>query len=259
MQPALQSGVGHDANSTEETAQVYSKSPFYDPEGPHAQWLAAELCLRTRLGPLSRILDVGCGTGTFALLLMKQSGASAVHGIEPDAARAAEAVERGVMVTVGVVDDETMSSHESGPGFDVIVLKEMVHLLPDAPACYSMLARILAPGGVIVTINRPHDPDFPLFELARENWASGPHLDAIKAYSEAAGLLVETHEIASDITIPKDSWKAMVANKVWSIYIDLTPEQLQEGLEEIDTIFGDRQEMVVPDRFAMFCAAPVGP
>ena len=40
VQPALQPTSGHDIRSAQETAQVYSKTPFYDPEGPHAQWFA---------------------------------------------------------------------------------------------------------------------------------------------------------------------------------------------------------------------------
>jgi SAM-dependent methyltransferase len=86
---------GFDAHSSELTAQEYSSSPFYQPDGPHAEWLASELCAHVSLRPESRLLDVGCGTGTFAGILMRQAGMAAVVGIEPDAARAAEAVERG--------------------------------------------------------------------------------------------------------------------------------------------------------------------
>jgi len=249
-----QQGLGFEASSSKENAETYSNSSFYSATGPHAEWQAKEVISATQLGPEISLLDIGCGTGQFASLLMAQCGVK-VTGIEPDAARAAEAEERGLKMTVGLLDEETVSGlTAAGSTFDVILLKEMVHLLPDPVACYGMMARLIAPGGVIVTMNRPHDPDYPLFAKAKEIWATGPHFSDIKGYQESAGLAVEEKVIGNDIVMSKVEWKGMVTNKVWSIYIDLSDAEIEAGLSEIDAIYGEAESITFKDVFTMFLA-----
>jgi len=69
-------------------------------------------------------------------------------------------------VATGLLEEETLKQFPTNQKFDLIFLKEMVHLLPDPVGGYRILCSLLSPGGRILTINRPNDPDFPLFKVA---------------------------------------------------------------------------------------------
>ena len=57
-----------------------------------------------------------------------------------------------------------------GMRYSHVLLKEVVHHIPagEVAPMYAGLYRQLAPGGVAVTITRPQEVDYPLFQRARE-------------------------------------------------------------------------------------------
>ncbi len=94
----------------------------------------------------SRVLDVGCGTGSLSELIQEQLDANVV-GIEPDAARAAVARSRGIIAFDGLLTEEFLKTH--GP-FDTILFADVLEHL-SSPGELVLLAREgLAPNGSIV-------------------------------------------------------------------------------------------------------------
>jgi len=101
-----------------------------------------------------KILDVGCGTGTLAVLLAKQVPGAEVSGIDPDSdvLRQARAKARQYGVSVGFnegfLNKAFLESH--GP-FDIITSSLVFHQVPlDGKAeILSMIRAGLKPGGRI--------------------------------------------------------------------------------------------------------------
>lgn len=94
----------------------------------------------------ARVLDVGCATGSLTLKFTGGKNCKVV-GVEPDAARAAVAVSRGLDVQTGLLDPRLLQSR--GP-FDVIIFSDVLEHVA-APAALLDLAKTgLAPGGVVV-------------------------------------------------------------------------------------------------------------
>lgn len=99
------------------------------------------------LGPgPRRILDVGCGRGRL-LSILKSVGPPAwsFHGIELDG-EAVDAVRR-----LGFsAERTTIENYDPPERFDLIVLQQVIEHVRDPKAVARGLARLLAPGGVVV-------------------------------------------------------------------------------------------------------------
>lgn len=151
------------------------------------------------LHPGERALDVGCGTGTLALVVQRRVGATGyVAGIDPAArqiARArAKAARRRLPIDfrIGVIerlpfDDQT---------FDVAFSTLMMHHLP-APLKRQGLAevaRTLKPGGRLIIADFAHKQDRQ--GRAAHFHAGGSDISALSALVAAAGFSrIETEEL----------------------------------------------------------------
>ena len=99
-----------------------------------------------------KILDVGCGPGTYGLMLA-QCG-NEVVGVEISPASVQEAnrraKEKGVTFTAQVGDLEKLPFADNT--FDVCFCGWVLHHFPDVDASVSELARVLKPGGVMAMV-----------------------------------------------------------------------------------------------------------
>ena len=102
----------------------------------------------------ARVLDVGCGLGAIDVLLVERFEAAHVTGIDVEAplvARAAARVEAAELA-------DRISIRRVSPGpfpfddgsFDVVFSKDSMIHIPDKPALYADIHRVLAPGGWMV-------------------------------------------------------------------------------------------------------------
>lgn len=94
----------------------------------------------------ARVLDVGCGTGALSTMLRDVRNAS-VFGVEPDADRAALALERGISVHHGVL---TPALRERIGQFDVVIYADVLEHLADPLAELRIASQFVAPSGLIL-------------------------------------------------------------------------------------------------------------
>jgi len=107
----------------------------------------AKLLQLAEIGPASRVLDVGCGTGYSTAVISKLAGS--VVGLESEPALLEEA--RRVLPELGIanatlVEGALEAGHPAEPGYDVIMLEGAVEIVPKA------LLDQLAPGGRLVAV-----------------------------------------------------------------------------------------------------------
>jgi SAM-dependent methyltransferase len=106
-----------------------------------------------------RVLDIGCGTGTWSMLWTARG--CEVTGVDFDADFVNKAKLRpelaGAATFKGIVADATKLPHDIGD-FDVVSLNSLLEHVPDWGAVISEAVRMLAPGGVLLlhTTNRYH-------------------------------------------------------------------------------------------------------
>lgn len=102
----------------------------------------------------ARVLDVGSGLGAAAVLLATEYGASSVVGVDVEAHLIEHATARAERA--GVADRVSFTLIEPGPlpfddgSFDVLFTKDAIVHIPDKPAFYAEVTRVLSPGGAFV-------------------------------------------------------------------------------------------------------------
>jgi SAM-dependent methyltransferase len=126
-----------------------------------------------------RVLDVGSGLGAIDILLVAEHGAREVLGLEVEAplvARAEEAVARA-----GLSDRIGFQLVSPGPfpvadeSFDVVFSKDSMIHIPDKPALYGDVLRVLKPGGLFVASDWLHGG--AAYSEAMTTWLKIVHLD----------------------------------------------------------------------------------
>ena len=153
-------------------------APDYDrlrPAGEGWQELA-ERALAALEGT-RRLLDVGCGTGRFAVLASERLGAR-VWGVDASDEMLREARRRPGAERVGWRRADAARLPFKPGWFDAVHSHLVLHLVPDRPAVISELARVVAPGGRAVVgtfapehfqefFLNPYFPSIPAIDLAR--------------------------------------------------------------------------------------------
>jgi 2-polyprenyl-3-methyl-5-hydroxy-6-metoxy-1,4-benzoquinol methylase len=105
----------------------------------------ADLLVRNlrRPSPSARLLDIGCGRGTF-LAEMRQAGWE-VQGIEPDSSAAAAARSSGISVVNAPLASATLAPHS----FDAVTMNHVIEHFHDPIDALRISHRLLKPGGIL--------------------------------------------------------------------------------------------------------------
>lgn len=128
----------------------------------------------------AKVLDVGSGLGGIDILLAREHGAREVIGLEVEApliARAAAAVEKA-----GLTGRVAFRQVEPGPfpfddsTFDAVFSKDSMIHIPDKPALYAEVLRVLRPGGLFVASDWLYGGG-PDFSATMKAWLEIVHLD----------------------------------------------------------------------------------
>jgi demethylmenaquinone methyltransferase/2-methoxy-6-polyprenyl-1,4-benzoquinol methylase len=132
--------------------------------GTDLSWRRRALDL-ARIGESGRALDVGTGTGDFALALLARSPRSAtVTGIDISAGMLAIAEGRAAKAGLGPRYERLIASVESLPfgdgGFDVAMAGFVIRNVGDIPRGLREMRRVLRPGGraVVLDLHTPRNP-----------------------------------------------------------------------------------------------------
>ena len=129
-------------------ANKYAKSPISNPE---AYQYTLERT-RSYLSPSDKVLEVGCGTGSTALLLaddVEQIVASDISTGMINIAKG-KAAEQAITNVDFIAADLTGKSIPQGP-YDAILAFNFLHLLDDPSGTIRYLNGLLKPGGIFVS------------------------------------------------------------------------------------------------------------
>lgn len=130
------------------TAEKYANSPIQDLKAYNYTLERT----RSYLSPTNKVLEVGCGTGSTALLLSEnvdQIDASDLSGkmIEIAARRSRE---QGVTNVNFITADLLNGAIDNGP-YDVVLALNLLHLVKDTPAAIRRINGLLKPGGTFIS------------------------------------------------------------------------------------------------------------
>ncbi|MBE2199496.1 MAG: class I SAM-dependent methyltransferase [Anaerolinea sp.] len=141
-------------------------TPLYDPVlrwGMREAGFKRSLVEQMALRPGMRVLDLGCGTGTLAIMLEQLQPEVEVTGIDGDLEVLAIAQEKAARAGVSIQWDSGMAydlPYADG-SFDRVVSSLVIHHLtmPDKQRTFREVLRVLRPGGEfhILDFGKPHN------------------------------------------------------------------------------------------------------
>ena len=174
-------------------------------------------CLASGARPLTsqRLLDAGCGTGSFTAALRPRVGAIDAVDLNPSMLDVARA-------KLDRVPGCPVSLHEAGidalpfenARFDAVMVNQVLHHLPDSPSdgwpalrrAFGELARVLRPGGVLTVNTCSHE------QLRRGWWYAALIPEAVEAMRRRHadtdvlnGLLAESGLVPRGRIVPSDA------------------------------------------------------
>ena len=127
-------------------AKRYAKSPVKD----EASYQAKLDKTREFLTPESRVLEIGCGTGSTAIRLapgVKDYLATDISGNMLEIARDKAESIRTLRFEQAMLEQVAMPEG----GFDAVLAHSILHLLPEKEAAVAQIFARLAPGGVFIS------------------------------------------------------------------------------------------------------------
>lgn len=187
----LQSSYGYKiSGSNHMVGLIFSRiGPLKEIAGSCVRWLEAR--------EMGRLLDVGCGNGSF-LISMKQLGWK-VEGVELDGKAVSIARERGLEVFHGSLGEAKFSNNH----FDAITMNHVIEHVPDPVELLKECRRVLKPRGklMVATPNIKSlghlvfNEDWRGLEVPRHITLFSPQ--ALRTCAERAGMNVESLRTAS--------------------------------------------------------------
>jgi len=161
-------------------------TPLYDPLlkwGMREEAVKGRLIERANIQPGQRVLDLGCGTGTLAVMLKRSSPEAQVTGLDADEQVLAIARTKAERSNVQIKLDHGLAYELPYPdgSFDVVLSSFVIHHLnsSDKLRAFQEVRRVLRPGGWfhILDFGRPVDLltrvqalVFKMFEQTADNF-----------------------------------------------------------------------------------------
>jgi SAM-dependent methyltransferase len=105
--------------------------------------------LLAAVGPASKVLEVGCGTGNYLGAIRERAGCLCC-GTDPSAEMLAQAEARSGQVHLSRGSAEALDFPAAS--FDLVFSVDVVHHVRDRPRFFQEAARVLRPGGKVCTV-----------------------------------------------------------------------------------------------------------
>jgi ubiquinone/menaquinone biosynthesis C-methylase UbiE len=195
-----------------------------------------ELVTRGRLGPSSRVLEVGCGTGNYLAAVHAVAGCTPT-GLDPSEGMLTSA--RGRAAAAKLVRGRAESLPFEDASFDLVYSVDVIHHVGDRARYYREARRVLDTNGLLCTVTEsedmirrrePHATYFP--EAVEVELARYPRIDDLRRMMEDAGFAsIETSNVE---LVDRMTDARMYADKACSSLHLITEDAFRRGMRRLE-------------------------
>lgn len=156
LRPGSVGGGGHDGTMTradwDGQAATFDDQPDHGLKDPAVRAAWSDLLLPLLPPAPAAVVDLGCGTGSLAVLLA-QAG-YAVHGVDlsPGMLAVAKDKAEAAGVEVAFLAGDAADPPCSPGSYDVVLVRHVLWAMPDPGAALDSWVRLLKPGGRLVLV-----------------------------------------------------------------------------------------------------------
>jgi ubiquinone/menaquinone biosynthesis C-methylase UbiE len=201
----------------------------------YQNWLLSIIINELNIIPPNFVADIGGGTGIFSNQLFNKANLNNPVLCVDNSADMLKIASQYNGVIIQCDNAQTfVSQHKI---FDRIILKEMIHHIPilEIDKLFKDIAKCLSKDGICLTITRPVEVMYPLFNKAREIWKKQqPSKETLLEHMRNSGLNITYYSIFKNIIISKENWYNMMRSRFWSTFSYLTDSEIEEGILELE-------------------------
>ncbi len=212
------------------------------------------------LGPRSRVLEVGCGTGNYVAAISDAVGC-ACSGVDPSTEMLGKLLERGCRVRAVEAPAEDLRFPDGA--FDLVFSVDVIHHVTDRGAAFREAFRVLEEGGLLCTVTdsewiiRHREPLALYFpETIGVELARYPNTRTLRAEIAAAGFGCLKEETAAHTYYLTDA--AAYREKTYSSLHYLSDEAFQRGLARLEADLHNGP-ILCTSRYVLFWGTKPGP
>jgi len=206
-----------------------------------------------RLGPASRVIEIGIGTGRIALPLAPRVGR--YTGADLSAPMLGQLARKRAGLAIDPVRADVARLPFADGRFDAVVGVHVFHLIPRWRAVLAEAARVLAPGGLLLHGGDDHSrgPVWRRWRERVEEHGSAPNVGVprarIESFPEDEGWTpAGVHQIAFTRTTRPREMLELVADRSWSSTWRMGEAELAQAVEllraDLLDAFGDLEREV---------------
>lgn len=213
-------------------------SKTYDNTRSHSEQRIQHFASKVNFDRETVLLDYGCGTGNYLHEIQKRFGCRCC-GVEPSDGMRAAALTKNATLDIRSGDHRQIPFDDST--FDFAYMTDVIHHVPDLPAMFSQLSRVIKTGGRLCIVTQSHaqiegrfyNRYFP--SVAGNEKQRYPDVPRIVETATQNGFTDKDAEIlhGSPTALVSDAFIRNVEERNFSMFRTLDEQEFSEGLEKV--------------------------